>query len=420
MAKAVASLSVSLSARTKAFQKGLRNARKQLKAFSVSVANAAKRVARFTFGTIAAASAAVVFFTKKTLDQVDTLAKTADKLGVNIGQLQAYRFAAKQAGIATTSFDTGIQRLLRRFGEFEIGSGEAKAALKELGVNAKEFAGLDLDGKIRKLSKAFSRIASPTQKLRLAFKLFDTEGVALVNLLGLGEKGLDKVMKRIRELGGTITRDGARKIEMANNALSELGFALRRIAEQFTVALSPAVIAIGTEFATLVGSLIPSQKAFEDFFVSVAIGVDLAIVSIKQLGLEIKKMGLLLKVARNPLDALLGGYRLALDNINKEISKLADTFTVGEGGKFAKALREAFEKAAQLIKDFKVSQGGDGGGLPGAGRQQQFRQVDIKRFEVFSGTKANPVVVTAPKMEAWLERLARSSTGIPSAGGLLP
>jgi hypothetical protein len=61
----------------------------------------------------------------------------------------------------------------------------------------------DQDGSLRRsedllaeVADAFARIEDPAERVRLAFKLFDAEGVALVNLLRDGGGALEAMRER--------------------------------------------------------------------------------------------------------------------------------------------------------------------------------------------------------------------------------
>jgi len=51
------------------------------------------------------------------------------------------------------------------------------------------------------VADAFARIEDPAERVRLALKLFDSEGVALVNLLRNGSGALEKMRERARGEG---------------------------------------------------------------------------------------------------------------------------------------------------------------------------------------------------------------------------
>jgi hypothetical protein len=82
-------------------------------------------------------AAAVAAFAKVNFDAIDRLGKTASKLGVNVELLQSMRYAAEQTGIAQNTLDMALQRFIRRAGEAAKGTGEAKGALRDLGIQLK-------------------------------------------------------------------------------------------------------------------------------------------------------------------------------------------------------------------------------------------------------------------------------------------
>ena len=137
---------------------------------------------------------------KSSLSATDSLAKTASKIGTTTEALSALRYAADITGVATTTMDMALQRFTRRTAEAAKGTGEAKGAIRELGINAQELNRMPLDQRMLVLADAFSGVKSESDRLRLAFKLFDSEGAALVNTLSLGREGLLNCLER-RSIG---------------------------------------------------------------------------------------------------------------------------------------------------------------------------------------------------------------------------
>jgi hypothetical protein len=94
-----------------------------------------------------------------------------------------------------------LQRFTRRAAEAAQGTGEAKDALAQMGIALR-----DQSGNLRRsedlladVADAFARLEDPAERVRLAFKLFDSEGVALVNLLRGGSDALDEMRERARD-----------------------------------------------------------------------------------------------------------------------------------------------------------------------------------------------------------------------------
>ena len=54
----------------------------------------------------------------------------------------------------------------------------------------------DREDLLSDVADAFARIENPAERVRLAFELFDSEGVALVNLLRGGSSVLEEISER--------------------------------------------------------------------------------------------------------------------------------------------------------------------------------------------------------------------------------
>lgn len=175
------------------------------------------------------------------LRATDTLTKTASKIGTTTESLSALRYAADISGVATNTLDMALQRFTRRAAEAAAGTGEAKAAIKELGLNARELQKLPLDKQMLELADAFGNVETESDKLRLAFKLFDSEGAALVNTLSLGSKGMQELFSEAEDLGLIMSTTASKGVENTVDALTKLFGLMRGITNQTVAALAPAI-----------------------------------------------------------------------------------------------------------------------------------------------------------------------------------
>src|ERR687892_1662742 len=139
----------------------------------------------------------------RSISAADAIGKTADKIGVGVEALQELRFAAKASGVEQQTLDMALQRFTRRVAEAANGTGEAKDALAHMGIALRDQSGnlRRSEDLLRDVANAFARIEDPAERVRLAFKLFDSEGVALVNLLRGGSGALEEMRDRAREPG---------------------------------------------------------------------------------------------------------------------------------------------------------------------------------------------------------------------------
>ena len=178
----------------------------------------------------------------------DELAKTADKLGVTTEALAGLRHAAELTGVSTGTMDMAMQRFTRRAAEAAKGTGEAKGALRELGIDAESIVRLPLDEQMNVVAEAMSGVESQSDKVRLAMKLFDSEGVALVNTLGGGADALKAMTEEAEHLGLTLSRTDTAQMEAANDAITRLKGVFEGLTNQLGVAFSPIITFVADAF----------------------------------------------------------------------------------------------------------------------------------------------------------------------------
>jgi hypothetical protein len=216
------------------------------------VTSASVQMAKGVATATAAATAAIGamgYALSKQVQKVDDLAKTANKLGTTVETLQQLQYAADISGVSAETLNMAMQRLTRRVSEASMGFGEAKGALKELGINAAQLNKLPLDKKMEVLADAFDGVATDGDRVRLAMKLFDSEGVALVNTLNLGSDGLREMAAEAKSLGLSISEVDAKRFEKMQDDITRMKTAASAAATTFTTELLPVIEGIFTGFS---------------------------------------------------------------------------------------------------------------------------------------------------------------------------
>tara|TARA_R110002110_G_scaffold124309_1_gene301605 strand:+ start:379 stop:2193 length:1815 start_codon:yes stop_codon:yes gene_type:complete len=249
---------------------------KTKKGFS-SVTSGLKKVtgAVFSMRTALVGVAGVAGFgllVKSSLNATDSLAKTASKIGTTTEALSGLRFAAEITGVATTTMDMALQRFTRRTAEAAKGTGEAKGAIKELGINAQQLNNMPLDQRMLVLADAFTDVKSESDRLRLAFKLFDSEGAALVNTLSLGRDGLAELLGEAKALGVVMSSDAAKGVEDASDAITRLKAISKGLKDQFVAALAPAIESLTKRFTEFFKKIAEEKGGVEKFAQDMAKG----------------------------------------------------------------------------------------------------------------------------------------------------
>lgn len=222
---------------------------------------------------LAAGAAGIGLLVKSSLQSIDTLGKTAQKLGVTSQALQKLRYAANIAGVETRTVDMAVQRFTRRLSEAANNTGEAKDALKELGLNAKELTKLSLDEQMLKLADAFDDVQASGDKVRLAFKLFDSEGVAFVNTLEGGSTALRQMFQDAEGLGFILSSSAVKGVEQTNDAIFKLGKMFSGVRDQLVAALAPALRELVDLMRNKLVAAIKQAGGIKKFAKDLAIGV---------------------------------------------------------------------------------------------------------------------------------------------------
>ena len=222
-----------------------------------------------------AAAGAVALFTKSNVNALDTLGKTASKLGVNVEFLQQMRFAAEQTGIETRTLDMGLQRFIRRVAEAAKGTGEAKGALQQLGIEFKNADGSarDIQDILFDVADGLANTSSEGERVRLAFKFFDSEGVALVNTLKGGSAELKKFFNEAENLGILISSDTTKKAEAFNDQLNIIKRQFTAITQNLVGAFLPVLQDVSKDLTTFLTDTKKEVGGFDKLGQNIAVGI---------------------------------------------------------------------------------------------------------------------------------------------------
>jgi hypothetical protein len=185
----------------------------------------------------------------------DAIGKTADKIGVGVEALQELRFAAKASGVEQQTLDMALQRFTRRAAEAAQGTGEAKDALAHRWVlrcatRAATSVGASTARRCRRRLRQDRR---PGRAVRLAFKLFDSEGVALVNLLRGGSDALEEMRERARDLGIVLDEALVRDAERARTELDTLSQVISANLTRAALEAAPVIADLSSWLADVAG-----------------------------------------------------------------------------------------------------------------------------------------------------------------------
>ena len=263
---ALRTLVAKLVADTGQFQRGMKKAESVLTGFAGKVAAIAGGVlsARFLSGAIS-----------QSVEFGDSLAKTADRLGLTTQNLAALRHAGEMAGVGMEGIDTALEQFVRRLGDAQNGTGDAVKTLKELGLSAKDLASQSPFQSLVQVSDAMQALPNQAAKAAVAFDLFGRSGVKLLNLLGQTGAGLKDAAKQTAAFGTALDRTTAAKFELLDDRFDELKATFQGLK-----------LAIGTEFAAVVNLSIGNLVAWANEGNRAANFIKLSIQTMAEIGIQ--------------------------------------------------------------------------------------------------------------------------------------
>jgi hypothetical protein len=330
---------------------------KALKTYELRIAEMRKHLRRFAIAA-GIAGAAITGIAVKTARAGDNIVKTSNRLGLSIKALQEWRFVAERSGVAAATFDMAMQRFGRRAAEAARGTGEAVKALVRLRVQTKNANGevRSMDELLEDALKALAEIESPLERNALAMKLFDSEGVRVVQMLEGGVEGIDKLRGRFRQLGGAMDEQTAKLGVEAMDAWTDFRAAINGI----IYAMGKVLLPILTKFLLTVSEwLAKNQKLVATIgwitigviALSAAVFAGLAVWKLWAAAIAIVNVGLLLMIAKLvAIVALIGAFALLAQDIALFMRGDADTVT----GRVVEGLKAAVARAIDFWKNLIV------------------------------------------------------------------
>lgn len=335
------------------------------------------------------AAGAVVAFTTAVANGVDQTGKFSSRIGVAVEELSKMQFVAGQAGIATSQFNMATQRMTRRVAEAAEGMGEARGALSELGVDANKFKGLGLEDQMATLSDAMQKVEAPADRLRLAFKLFDSEGTAMLQMLQGGSEAMRKAAADAKFLGLAISEQAAANAAAFMDNMGRATGSIKGTSRAIADELMPVLTGLANRFAD---SLAESRESIVSFvkngvdalftFGAVVMqvwdGVTESFTSVEGFSAFLDNLGAFASAAGSALLSfakmipiviwegikaamtIVGDFAKwmgkALMNIatGKEVSDFSDAMAKSVGGAFAKAGANMRKDLADPLDEFKA------------------------------------------------------------------
>ncbi len=365
MAKAkVGHLSVLLSLNAKGFSERLKRATSKIKNFGAGIAGIAIGVAKFGFALTAAAVGGISLMVRSSLRSIDALAKLSSKLGITTEALAGLQHHARLSGVGVKTLGTGLQRMTRRVSEAAKGTGEARAAIAELGLDAQMLAKLSPEKQFSRIADAMEQVASQGDKVRLTSKIFDSEGVGLINAFRGGSQAIQASRIEAEKLGLTVSRFEASNIEKANDSLSRLKGVFEGIGNELAKRFSPFITAAVNAIVKFAVKTNLVKRVGQVAFGIIAKGVEIVAIGIKGLRIAMDAWRF---AGLTAIKAIVDGLRkivIAFETVRNALGLGEGNSLSGKLGAFSNALEDqrlnARDKLDATIGDGSVTRAKQG------------------------------------------------------------
>ena len=214
-----------------------------------SVSSTTSMVAGMATGLLAAAGiGGMGMLIKSSMEAADELAKTSDRIGVTTESLGGMRHAANLAGVENSTLDKSLEKLNVNLSRAAEGTGAAADSLDEMGLSAETLAMMPTDQALGEIADAMQGVELASDRARIAQDLFGKSGIELTNMLEGGSAALEDATREADELGLSMSRVDAAKIEAANDAFDKVQKILLSVGQTIAIEVAPYIEAMSNYF----------------------------------------------------------------------------------------------------------------------------------------------------------------------------
>lgn len=323
-----------------------------------SLASGAANIISGAFSSLQSWATSAASAVENAMQNIDNTAKAADRMGVSLDAFKALRLNADLAGVGMEQLEVGVKQMQNSLVDAAGGSADAAAKFSALGISAADLVNMPADEAIGKIGDALKGIENPAQRAAAAANIFGMRaGPDLLALLTAGSGGIADAKKDIEEMGLSMNRVDAAKVEAANDAITRVQAALGATAEKVAVALAPYIEMVANLFldAAKQGNGFGDKAGAAVEWVATAVAGATDYLKLFQAGWEFLKIGVL---------AAADGILIAIDFVGSGLVKLLNklpgvnlewTNTFADmSDSLQEQIGEAMDSASQDIDDFST------------------------------------------------------------------
>jgi hypothetical protein len=228
---------------------GLRSSKTAAGKMFTSISTAGKRAMLGIATATAAASAALVVLTARSLATVDGQTKLAASLTTSTKSIQVMSRASELAGVNVSGLEQASKDLQRRLSQAAAGIGPAGDALDHLNLSAETLLNMPLDQRIDTINNAIKEFVPAAEQAAVAGLLFGEEGSLAMSRIDSAT--IRQATTDIEDLGVAMSEFEAAGIEEANDAISRMKLVFEGFANQIAARVAPHLTLMADKFTEM-------------------------------------------------------------------------------------------------------------------------------------------------------------------------
>jgi hypothetical protein len=274
------------------------------------VGSAAKGTAKVVGGVtvgLAGVSAALIIASKRSLEFVDNIGKTATRTGIATDFIQAFQQGAIEAGSSIEQAQKGLEKFSRSVGDASRGLKTQADIFKDLGVEIKDSSGAVRGNTelLLEVADGIAALGSEAEKSTALANLFGRSGMQFAQIFEGGSEGLKNFVTEFKELGFIISESGIRTAETFNDRVSQIKASLFGLQNQIVVAAAPALLSLADGLKAFIIEQAAASGGFEKFGKEIAINL---VQGIRFASLAFAELANVLDIVSNPQIKILNTF----------------------------------------------------------------------------------------------------------------
>lgn len=318
--KSLGTLTLDLVARTGGFVQGMTKAereskkwRKQVEKDMQKVGKAAKVGLVAVSGAAITAGTALTAMTVQGLKNVDAQNKLARSLDTSYDSLSALNIAFDEAGV--DGYEASLNRMNRRLGAAEKGTGAAAKTVEALNLDLAELAGMDVDERIATISDAIRDSGASSAQAARYVQDLGFEQKEANQFFAQGGDAIRGYRKEVDNFGLSVSDIDAAKIEQANDEFAKIGRLMDGVSAQLATQIAPILGAVSQMFVQNAQDAGGIGEATADSFNTVVDAVAVVVNALDKLDRKFLS-------SKNAVDVFALNVRIGLLEVAREIVEI--------------------------------------------------------------------------------------------------